>query len=60
MALLNMEHGAMLRWERLNCDHGPAQSAYRAKVPGGWLVAYCNGVTFVPDPEHWWDGSSVE
>jgi hypothetical protein len=55
-----MEHGAMLRWERLNCDHGPARSAYRAKVPGGWLVAYDNGMTFVPDPEHQWDGNSLE
>ncbi|EMB15267.1 hypothetical protein RE6C_04001 [Rhodopirellula europaea 6C] len=37
-------------------------------VPGGWIVsgtlrsgdspAY--GMTFVPDPQHTWDGSSVD
>ncbi len=30
----------------------------RAKVPGGWLVAYKmfegGGLTFVPDPDHTW------
>lgn len=38
----------------------------RAKVPGGWLVlAVCvsmptfGNVTFVPDVEHRWDGSSL-
>ncbi len=37
----------------------------RAKVPGGWLVATGGttayaGVTFYPDPEHKWDGSSLD
>ena len=37
----------------------------RAKVPGGWLVGvgYNNtfsGVTFYPDPQHTWDGSSLD
>jgi len=37
--------------------------AYRAQVPGGWLVftywgsAYA-GQTFYPDPNHQWDGSN--
>lgn len=35
----------------------------RAKIPGGWLVRmHENGVhalTFVPDPEHKWDGASL-
>ena len=32
----------------------------RAKIPGGWLVAIRDeGITFVPDPGHEWDGSSV-
>jgi hypothetical protein len=31
----------------------------RAKVPGGWLVAAGNGLAFVPDPAHEWDGSSL-
>jgi hypothetical protein len=40
---------------------------YRAKVPGGWLVVgTLNGETggttptFVPDPEHKWDGRSLD
>ena len=34
---------------------------YRAAVPGGWLVAMrpSDTMTFVPDPEHEWDGGSV-
>ena len=32
----------------------------RAKIPGGWLVTIRDeGITFVPDPMHEWDGSSV-
>ena len=35
----------------------------RAKVPGGWLISVLArdgvGVTFYPDPEHVWDGSSL-
>ena len=31
----------------------------RAKVPGGWLVAVGNGVAFVPDTGHKWDGGSL-
>ncbi|HST22198.1 MAG TPA: hypothetical protein VLR90_13830 [Blastocatellia bacterium] len=41
---------------------------FRAKVPGGWLVvvriegglAVSPSVTFYPDPEHEWDGNSLE
>ena len=33
---------------------------HRAKVPGGWLVTIRDeGITFVPDPSHEWDGGSV-
>lgn len=37
---------------------------YRAKVPGGWLLATSggqglSGVTFYPDPRHEWDGGSL-
>ena len=35
---------------------------FRAKIPGGWLVGNPNadsGLTFVPDPEHKWDGNSL-
>ena len=32
----------------------------RAKVPGGWLVvAGGSSVTFYPDPNHAWDGTSL-
>ena len=31
----------------------------RAKIPGGWLVAIRDeGLTFVPDPTHQWNGGS--
>ncbi|MEM9511073.1 MAG: hypothetical protein AAF978_00060 [Cyanobacteria bacterium P01_E01_bin.48] len=56
-----------LVWEKLECTNQPVGGlgAWRAKVPGGWLVAVrCGGgegagVTFYPDPEHQWDGSSL-
>jgi hypothetical protein len=42
-----------------------AKHAYRARVPGGWLVfirtpgpSGLGGVTFYPDPKHAWDGGS--
>jgi hypothetical protein len=45
-----------LRWETIPSTHGEVR---RAKAPGGWLVAAGGGVTFLPDPEHGWDGGSV-
>ena len=50
-----------LRWEQLDSGPGmPGPYLLRAKVPGGWLVALARAsVTFYPDPEHQWDGSSV-
>ena len=34
---------------------------YRAKVFGGWLVATrpSDNLTFIPDPQHEWDGGSL-
>ena len=37
----------------------------RSKIPGGWIVVMTKeageaGVTFVPDPNHTWDGSSID
>lgn len=57
----------MLKWEEIETkmpdDHA---FAYRAAVPGGWLVmvSVCPGeggvtMTFYPDASHAWDGSSV-
>jgi hypothetical protein len=38
-------------------------SVWRAKVPGGWLIAmrssHGSSLTFYPDPDHAWDGQSV-
>ena len=49
---------AKLQWEPLDSSH---YALLRAKVPGGWLVALAGAsVTFYPDPEHLWDGSSVD
>ena len=43
-------------WEDVKSDMGMR----RAKVPGGWLVVVTGaGVTFYPDPEHQWDGTSL-
>jgi len=47
---------AGLQWETLASNWGEVR---RAKVPGGWLVVAGGGVTFLPDPEHAWDGASV-
>lgn len=46
-----------------------SDSFSRAKVPGGWLIAHYESTNegdsfgslcFYPDPDHSWDGSSVE
>ena len=58
-----------LHWELLDETYSTASKpdgfTYRAKVPGGWLVAvwagtpqkheWGGGLTFVPDPTHSWD-----
>jgi hypothetical protein len=59
-----------LDWEKLEKDSDiDGCPCYRCNVPGGWLVAVCNGaltpqgVTFVPDPGHAWgqrSGSELE
>ncbi len=55
--------------EELNLEYEgekPAKYAYRARVPGGWLIfTYppgkgLYGVTFYPDPNHAWDGGTQE
>ena len=36
----------------------------RSKIPGGWIVVMTGGqersIAFVPDPNHTWDGSSLD
>lgn len=44
-----------LVFEKLNST--PALS--RARISGGWLVCSHSSVTFVPDPDHSWDGGSL-
>ena len=56
-----------LKWERLAWNPQWGTTYSRCKVPGGWLVeslySSANGIgkglTFVPDPEHRWDGNSL-
>ncbi len=63
-----------LKWQELRgfpvneADDSSRARLYRAAVPGGWLIGfseYCGdggvgGVTFMPDPQHAWDGGSVD
>jgi hypothetical protein len=42
----------------------PVNYAYRSRVPGGWLIFLykggLTGATFYPDPNHAWDGGTLE
>ncbi len=58
----------VLTLEELNLryeDDNRAQYAYRARVPGGWLIFLyppgkgLHSVTFYPDPNHAWDGGTL-
>lgn len=60
---------AKLVWQE--CKTGPlgySHSLHRAKVPGGWLVVLTPqssgdrpaSLTFYPDPQHVWDGTSLD
>jgi hypothetical protein len=64
-----MEGKPALHLEQLNVEYEggkPAKYAYRARVPGGWLIFISapgrggldGGVTFYPDPNHAWDGGT--
>lgn len=62
----------VLHWETLNTsreEDGILNSRYlteRAKVPGGWpvlsqfYVGTAHGLVFLPDPNHTWDGGSLQ
>lgn len=52
---------AKFEWEKL--EGIPVQpEVQRAKVSGGWLVfamkGYAGGLSFLPDPNHRWDGGT--
>ncbi|HEX3748391.1 MAG TPA: hypothetical protein VHW09_30900 [Bryobacteraceae bacterium] len=50
--------GPRLQWQRVQSSN---HTVVRTAVPGGWLVALnSNGLTFVPDATHQWDGGSTE
>ena len=61
----------MLRFEEFECEVAGWPYAgkglhrtrtWRAKITGGWLVGRPDsdaGLTFVPDPDHAWDGNSL-
>ena len=52
--------GFEMKWEKLNTDW----KIWRSKVPAGWLVVidgYCEvSITFYPDPNHEWNGNSLD
>lgn len=51
-----------IRWQRLSNDQKKIATLFRAPIPGGWLVSTGEdgGITFVPDNEHTWNGSSLD
>lgn len=59
-----------LALEQLNVTYdgtNSAKYAYRARVPGGWLIfiwtpgrSGLGSVTFYPDPQHAWDGGTQD
>ena len=53
-----------VNFEKLDVGGGLSLRLSRAKIPGGWLViAISNsggGFTFYSDPQHKWDGNSLE
>jgi hypothetical protein len=48
----------LLTWEDIDYH-----KIWRSKIFGGWLVKTFDGeaasITFVPDPKHEWDGTSL-
>jgi hypothetical protein len=59
---------AQLVWQECKSESfgGNPQSIHRSKVPGGWLVILKQypepgrSITFYPDPQHVWDGTSLD
>lgn len=51
----------MIKWETIETSFSDID-VLRAKVLGGWLVVWdgrTESITFYPDPNHKWDGSSL-
>jgi hypothetical protein len=53
-----------LKFEKLDVGTTLPARLSRAKIPGGWLLfALTNaggGLTFYSDPQHKWDGNSLD
>lgn len=51
-----------LDWQKLKSRQKQIPDLYRCAVPGGWLIGSGEGgaLAFIPDPEHQWDGESVQ
>ena len=47
---------APFHWEEVATTHGPL---LRAKLPGGWLIAWASALFFLPDPKYKWDGKTL-
>jgi hypothetical protein len=50
---------APFQWEHISTSHGPL---LRAKLPGGWMVmtGRATALVFYPDPQHKWDGATLD
>lgn len=52
-----------MKWERVESKH---LEVWRAKVPGGWMVFLerglleTGGAFFYPDPNHEWNGETLD
>jgi uncharacterized protein YcsI (UPF0317 family) len=63
--ILVWEQIAVLNRDLSIPDHDSPLHMARSKIPGGWLVSATGltlqavAITFVPDPEHKWDGNSL-
>lgn len=71
MSIFSKQPIPTLKWQKIK-NTGPLSAeraeTYRTQVPGGWLLSLTDangtgrgiGITFVPDPNHEWDGNSLE
>ena len=53
-----------LKFEKLDVASTLSARVSRAKIPGGWLLLATSnsggGLTFYSDPQHKWDGNSLD
>ena len=59
---------ALFEYDRWRCKENTNWGTFRAKIPGGWLVRFgwsdgsgdSHPMVYVPDPQHRWDGNSLD